>query len=160
MKRAIWRLNKFILKSSFAFQIFKLYLLSFIVPLAFTPLFYVIVKVFGESKAGPNKSHWFLAIVIAPIVETLIFQYGVFKILQASKFTRDKYGIYIFISALLFGFVHWYSLRYIVFAFSAGLTLGYTYYLYHKRPEKAFWTTTLVHSLHNLSGVLIFYLTN
>ena len=160
MKRTIWRLNKSILKSRFAFQIIKLYLLTFLVPLTFTPLFFIIVKLFGENVVGPNKGRWFTAIFVAPIVETLLFQYGVFKLLQLSKFTRDKHVHYIIISSLLFRLEHWYSLRYIVFAFSAGLPLAYTYYLFHKKPVKAFWATALVHSLHNLTGVLVFYLGN
>ena len=106
---------------------------------------------------GPNKSRWFIAIIIAPIIETLLFQFGVFKLMQLNKFTRDKYVHYIIISSLLFGLEHWYNLRYIIFAFSAGLPLAYTYYLYHKNPIKAFRFTALVHSLHNLTGLLIFY---
>lgn len=158
MITAIWRLNKSILKKPFAIQIFKLYLLSFIVLILISPLIYIVEKIVGESKAGPNKHHWLLIIVIVPIIETFIFQYGVFKILQAFKFTRSKYVIYIFISALLFGLEHWYSIKYILFAFTAGIALAYTYYLYHKNAIKAFWTTTLIHSLRNLTSLVIFYL--
>ncbi len=71
-----------------------------------------------------------------------MFQYGVFKLMQANRFTRDKHGHYIVISSLLFGLEHWYNLRYIVFAFSAGLPLAYTYYLYHKNHRKAFWNNS------------------
>jgi membrane protease YdiL (CAAX protease family) len=157
MKTIIWRLNRFFLKGPFAYQLFKLYLLSLIVPLAFFPLFYLVEKVFGENNAGPDLSKWFLAIVIAPVVETLLFQHSIFKLLQKNEYTRGKAAVYIIFSALLFGLSHTYSFYYIVAAFAGGLVLAYTYYLYHN-AKKAFWTTTCIHSLHNITAVLIFYL--
>jgi hypothetical protein len=103
----------------------------------------------SDSTNGPNMSSWILVIVLAPILETLLNQYLPFWLIQKWSWTRNKYGLYIFASAIVFGLCHTYSLQYMIFAFSVGIILGYTYFFYSKTPKTAFWSTTLIHSLRN-----------
>ena len=103
----------------------------------------------GENTNGPNTTSWILVIILAPILETFFNQYLPFKLFQNFTWTRNKYGLYILTSAIVFGLGHTYSLRYMIFAFSLGLILGYTYFFYSKTPKTAFWSTTLIHSLRN-----------
>jgi hypothetical protein len=109
----------------------------------------------GENTNGPNTTSWILVIILAPILETFFNQYLPFKLFQNFTWTRNKYGLYIFSSAIVFGFMHTYSLQYMIFAFSVGLVLGYTYFFYSKAPNKAFWSTTLIHALRNSFVMLI-----
>jgi membrane protease YdiL (CAAX protease family) len=72
--------------------------------------------------------------------------------------TKKKYGFYIVVSAILFGFSHYYSLQYILQAISIGLVLGYMDTFYSKTPTVAFWSVALIHALRNtLAFILEFY---
>ena len=113
-------------------------------------------KIEGIKNVGP-RNDYFLAIIVAPILETLIFQYGIFKIYQKIKAVTHKFHWFMWTSAILFGLSHFYSLVYIIFGIAEGFLFGYIYYFYHKNPEKAFWTTALVHCLHNSTSVLLLH---
>jgi membrane protease YdiL (CAAX protease family) len=88
--------------------------------------------------------------LFVPLFETFLFQQLPFKIMQNWSLTTNRYGIYILLSAIIFGLFHWYSLQYMIFAFAVGLVLGYTYFFYCKTPKVAFWSTVLIHGLRNL----------
>lgn len=124
------------------------YFSSFLIVLCVLPLLFLTDNL-SESENGPDVNSWILGIVLAPILETLLNQHLPFWLLQKLSWTRNKYGLYIFASAIAFGLLHTYSLRYMIFAFSIGLILGYTYLFYSKTPKIAFWSTTLIHSLRN-----------
>jgi len=124
------------------------YFSSFLIVLCVLPLLSLADKL-SESTNEPDVSSWILVIVLAPILETLLNQYLPFWLIQKWSLTRNKYGLYIFTSAIVFGLCHTYSLQYMIFAFSVGIILGYTYFFYSKTPKTAFWSTTLIHSLRN-----------
>ncbi|HYK76875.1 MAG TPA: CPBP family glutamic-type intramembrane protease [Daejeonella sp.] len=109
----------------------------------------------GNSDSGPDMKNWFIVIIVAPIVETFINQFGVFRIFNRIKITQGKQGWIILISASIFGLTHTYSLSYMIFGFSMGIVLAYIYYLFHHTPLKAFWTTALIHSFRNLTAAVL-----
>ena len=148
MKSIVWRMTLKLKRKPYWFQIVTFYFSSFLIVLCVMPLLF-LADIPSESTNGPNVSSWILIIVLAPIVETLLNQYLPFLLIQKWSLTRNKYGLYIFTSAIVFGLCHTYSLRYMIFAFSVGLILGYTYFFYSKTPKIAFWSTTLIHSLRN-----------
>lgn len=65
-----------------------------------------------------------LFVIIAPILETLIFQYAVIEICKRVKIAL-KYCC--FISALAFAFCHLYNIFYFIYTFVAGLMFAYLY---------------------------------
>ena len=96
-----------------------------------------------------------LAVIIAPIIETLVFQHLIFLIFRKWIPIKNKYFWAILISSVLFGLMHKYNVIYIIFAFLQGITLGYCYYFYKRNLVKAFWSTALVHAAHNSIAVLV-----
>lgn len=78
---------------------------------------------------------FFLLVVVAPVVETFIFQYG---IIELCLLVRSKYNkqIALFVSALLFGLSHSYNIIYIVFATIMGAALAFYYLCFRKYENK------------------------
>jgi membrane protease YdiL (CAAX protease family) len=164
MKKIIWRLTLKLKRKSLMTQIIIFYVLSFLIVFSVIPFLILTDSIIGENNNGPDFElgigSWILVVIIAPILETFLNQWLPFKLMQKWSLTKNKYGIYILISAIIFGLCHTYSLQYILFAFSVGLILGYTYFFYSKTPKLAFWITTLIHGLRNLTTFLIIASTN
>ncbi|MCC6289168.1 MAG: CPBP family intramembrane metalloprotease [Chitinophagaceae bacterium] len=98
----------------------------------------------------PEKS--ILALLISPIIETLLFQYIPNLILLKMKIS-NKY-LLIIIPSIFFGLSHTYHFLYAIMAFCGGMILNY-YYLEMKRKTRYYyWATALIHSLYNLYGLL------
>lgn len=145
-------------------QIIIFYISSFLIVCSVLPLLVLTDSIIGDNNNGPDIGvgigSWIFVAIIVPIFETLLNQKLPFNILQNWNLTKNKYGFYILISAIIFGLFHTYSLQYILFAFSVGLILGYTYFFYSKTPKLAFWITTLIHGLRNLTTLIIIASTN
>jgi len=157
MNKAYLKFYNFLLRKSYFSQIIIFYLLTFLVAIISLPLQLLAVQVAGNESAGPKGHNLLVATLIMPIIETLVFQHWVFKLLEKTGLKKNKYLWIIIISSVLFGISHDYSLRYVVFAVSEGFVLAYTYYFYRKNTAKAFWTTTLIHCLRNGTTALILY---
>lgn len=96
----------------------------------------------------------FLAVIIGPIIETLIFQLGLNELLIKLKI--KNYFLLLIIPSVLFASSHYYNWLYIILTFIGGLLLNW-FYLYAKVNGKfyAFCWVVFTHSLYNLYGVLI-----
>lgn len=74
--------------------------------------------------------NWFQVLlitgVITPVVEELIFRYGITKIIKRNKFFKKPDVISIYISAFLFGLVH-FNIIQSTYAFIFGIVLAYVY---------------------------------
>jgi uncharacterized membrane protein YccC len=120
--------------------------------------------IMGDTNSGPEFGKgidsWIFVGLVVPIVETFLNQKLPFVLLQSWNLTKNKYGLYVLLSAILFGLCHTYSVQYLLFAFSVGLILGYTYLFYSKTPKLAFWVTSLIHSLRNLTTLMLIAFTN
>jgi hypothetical protein len=94
---------------------------------------------------------FFLAVIVAPLFETLIFQKFLieFSIKMLDRLKLNNFLIPILISAIGFGLAHYYSLIYLINGLSMGIVLAYSYSIALKRKESAFWIVTLIHSLVN-----------
>ena len=154
MKSIFWIMTLKLKRKPYWIQMGIFYLSCFLIVFSVLPFILLTEVLVGESTEGPDLSSWFLVIILAPILETLINQHLPFKLMQKWSWTRNKYGLYIIVSALVFGLSHTYSLQYMIFAFSGGLILGYMYFFYSKTPRKSFWSTTLIHALKNSVAIL------
>lgn len=96
----------------------------------------------------------FLAVVFAPIIETLIFQLFLFRLLN--KIGIKSTLIIVIIMSIAFSQAHWYHWLYVIGAFINALFLNYFYvYVYQKRNELiAVLLTIAMHSSYNLYGLL------
>lgn len=139
-------------------------LFTYLIFIPLIPLFYLGEKYIGQM-GGPKsieKDSLFTTIIVTsivvPILETLIYQYGIIEILNSIKYFKGKNVIIAIISALLFGISHNYSLLYIFFGFSIGLVLAYSYIVYKQKDFSAFWVVVWIHCIRNFIATLLNYL--
>jgi membrane protease YdiL (CAAX protease family) len=93
------------------------------------------------------------AVIIVPLIETLIFQKWTYKLLSLTKFLKQRKILIMFLSAVIFGIIHFYSLSYIVYNVFTGFLFMFAYIVkLHKKP---YWTVVTLHGLINLFAILI-----
>ena len=101
-----------------------------------------------------EKEMLLLAVVLAPIIETLIFQLFLYRIINKTRINNTL--IIIILMSFVFSQAHWYHWLYVVAAFINGIFLNYFYlYTYKKKNELvAVLLTIVLHSSYNLFGFL------
>lgn len=164
MREIFKKINNYLKGLSTIKFIIIMVLLTFLVIIPFLPLFYLYENYIGEM-GGPvdleTGTLLFKVIhgsILAPIIETLIFQYAVIEILNAVKILKEKNIAIVIISAVLFGISHSYSYLYVFYAFIIGLLLAYSYLTYKKKNFSAFWVVFWIHCMRNtISTILIYY---
>lgn len=125
---------------------------SFILVIIIQVFFGVLNDTFLHiSTQNPiDKYSWqekfFLGVILAPIIETFIFQYLPFKVI--GKVIKNP--VYIIMgSSLFFAFNHYYNWLYVVVTFFIGLILNCNYYAVQKISKYGFWLTALLHAANN-----------
>jgi hypothetical protein len=155
MKSFFWRLTLKLKRKPYWLQISILFFFSYLIVISVFPFLFLTELADTGNTSGPDITIWVSVIVFAPLFETFLNQYLPYKLMQKWSFTKTKSGLYILLSAFIFGLCHCYNIKYMIFAFSVGLILGYTYLFYSKTPSKAFWSTTLIHAIRNSMVILI-----
>lgn len=164
MNRIFKKIDNYLKELSTIKFIIIMVLLTFLIIVPFLPLFYLYENHIGE-KGGPIDLETgtllykvMVGSILAPIIETLIFQYVVIEILNAVKILKEKNIAIVIISAVLFGISHSYSYLYIFYAFIIGLLLAYSYLVYKKKKFSAFWVVFWIHCIRNtISTILIYF---
>lgn len=101
----------------------------------------------------------FLAtVIIAPLLETFIFQYGIIKILRKINILKNNNLTIILISSLIFGLQHFYSLSYIIHTTILGIFLAYAFVVYERKKTSPFWVVCAIHSLKNFISFSLIYI--
>ena len=100
-----------------------------------------------------EKELFLLVVIFAPVIETLIFQWFLYQLLD--KIKVNSVSIVILMS-IAFSLAHWYHWLYVIAAFIKGLFLNYFYvYILKNRNELiAVLLTIVLHSSYNLFGFL------
>lgn len=93
-----------------------------------------------------NLEIFTIAVIIIPLIETLIFQYFIINIWI---YTKKNIYIGIFLSSMFFAISHAYNIIYVINMFIMGLILAYSFVLSKNRKWKAFWVVYSIHSLYN-----------
>lgn len=133
-----------------------------IISIIINSFFLLIVKNYEELKGKPafgNHSILWVSImglVVAPITETLCFQYLVFEGLKR-WFVKRKV-IPVIISASFFALSHFYSGYYIIEAFFSGLIFSYAYLVFSDKQVFAFGYVSIIHALRNVLPFVLFSL--
>lgn len=108
-----------------------------------------------------SLKYFFIAVFIAPIFETIIFQ--ILPYLFLSNYIQNKKKIVI-ISALFFGCMHYFnseSIFEILIVTLIGIVYSYTYFISIQRKENSpFLNVSLVHSNYNLFVFIVYYLSS
>lgn len=96
-----------------------------------------------------------IAVIVAPLLETLLFQSLIIEIIcKIIKRPRKNICIAVMVSSLAFALNHTYSLSYFIITLGAGMILAVAYYLGRYRKESAIILVALIHSIYNLSSTL------
>lgn len=96
-----------------------------------------------------------IAVIVAPLIETLLFQSLIIEIIcRIIKRPRKNICTAVMISSLAFALNHTYSLYYFIITLGAGMILALAYYLGRYRKENAIILVFLIHSFYNLSSSL------
>jgi len=93
-----------------------------------------------------------LTLVIAPLLETLIFQKFIFN---SCRLYIKSNLICILISAILFGLNHYDSITSIIQTFIIGIGFSLYYSILRKKEKNAFLKVALLHCLWNLLSLII-----
>lgn len=139
MKKVFKHIHNYLQELSTMRFIVTMILLTFLVIVPFLPLFSLYEKYIGEMGKPINivtaTLLWKIidGSILAPILETLIFQYAIIEILNSIKILKERSIVIVMVSAVLFGISHSYSYLYIFYAFIIGLLLAYSYLIYKKR---------------------------
>ena len=108
----------------------------------------------NESDLLAQIGHSFYGVIIAPIIETAIFQ----KLILDNSKPRIKNNILcVALSAVVFGLVHCTRIAQIVLAAFSGFYLGLFYTIARQKKYNAFWLTCLMHALWNLIVYILRY---
>ncbi|MBQ0085702.1 MAG: CPBP family intramembrane metalloprotease [Prevotella sp.] len=102
----------------------------------------------------------FALLIFAPIVETLLFQFGVIELLLLlRKNDRIYFSIACLISIVLFILSHGFRIEDILGVSAIGISLTYCYAFYRTKESrmKAFGLTSLLHFLYNVLSLMLSY---
>ncbi|CEJ70764.1 CAAX amino terminal protease self-immunity [Chryseobacterium oranimense G311] len=96
----------------------------------------------------------FIAIFVAPFIETLVFQHLPYLVLTRWIKLKNEL-LCIVIMSMIFSSMHYYNWLYIVMTFFGGLILNNLYVYYYKHARRySFILTAIFHVLFNLYGFL------
>ena len=108
----------------------------------------------NESDLLAQIGQFFSAVIIAPVIETVIFQ----KLILDNSKPRIKNNIVcVALGAVVFGLAHINGLFRIVLATFVGFYLGLFYTIARQKKYNAFWLTCLMHALWNLIVYILRY---
>jgi membrane protease YdiL (CAAX protease family) len=92
-----------------------------------------------------------IAIIVAPLIETLLFQALIIEITcRFIKRPRKNIWISVIVSSVAFALSHTYCISYIFITFLAGIILALAYYLGRYRKEGVIVLVFVIHSVYNL----------
>ncbi|PJE47998.1 MAG: hypothetical protein CUR34_00520 [Sediminibacterium sp.] len=108
---------------------------------------------FPNHSAGPTfdskKEEFLFVVILAPLIETLIFQYSIITSLLEKR--PKAYLFACIFSAILFGLSHFYSPVYILKTFFSGLLFATLYLVVSQKKRNAFIAVVIAHALYNLT---------
>ena len=121
-------------------------------------IFYLPVALFLPARSSSGEIQFFKiidSIIIAPVLETLIFQALVIYILD--RLLTKKITFQIAISSFLFGSFHNYNITYIFFGVFLGIVLSTAFILYKRKNSwnDAYLAVVFIHALRNMIAIFI-----
>ncbi len=102
-----------------------------------------------DAKKIPLVLLFLLAVIIAPILETFVYQFLIIRLLKKLNFFKNRMLLQVLISAVFFSTAHTYSIYYVFIAFVVGFSLAYAFVIYEDKKASAFWVTMAIHGLIN-----------
>jgi len=94
--------------------------------------------------------YFFSTVILAPILETLIFQFLPFSIANSKFKHKKRLYVYLILASTFFGLAHLYNLSYLFFGLITGFVLAFFFYVGTLRKENAVLLMFIIHSFYNL----------
>ena len=124
-----------------------------------------IIKVIIPEKLaffisnGPDINHGIIyniivLCIIGPIQETLCYFAFINKILN-SLLKKKSVLLYIVVSSIIFGSMHFYNLQYILWATFTGLFMAIEYSIAYRKNERPIIQVSIVHGVRNLISLIL-----
>lgn len=138
-------------------------LYSFMVFFIFLPFTLAIDAFFPGDldwlETSPNVKLFFMVVILAPLIETLLCQTLIIEVLKRliPHRVQWKTRAILILSALVFGLMHMPNIPYTFSNFWSGIVLAQTYFLAGRKGLSPFWSTATVHAGRNL---IVFILMN
>lgn len=107
-----------------------------------------------SNNSGNMLFNLFIILIFAPLIETLLFQSILIRILKKIPFVKQSQLGVVVISALLFALTNPSRPLFILHAFIGGSLLSHTYIYFDESESKGFYHTALLHMLLNLSTLI------
>lgn len=119
---------------------------------------YIIEYIAGEDTLNidffNDKSLLYIfifTVIVGPIIETLIFQFGIIELILLLKKNKFFEILAILISSIIFGLTHNYNVYYIIFGVFIGIIFGIIYIVAKRRKDmNAFTIVLIAHAFTNL----------
>lgn len=114
----------------------------------------IIFGLFSNGSGGnplllKNKYYAFvIGVLIAPFIETIIFQTIPFYFINKFIKHKKKFYILVFISPILF--IHTFNISYMFISYLVGIILMFMYYVAYYRKENAIILIFAIHFINNL----------
>lgn len=124
---------------------------------AFTEIFNIVDFEFSEPPSLTNRGIPGMIVkglVIAPILETLIYQQFIYYLLSKLSFLKNQTMLICVVSGIVFGLAHTYSLIYMIQTSLIGFVFMYAFLIHIENFKKSFWLITFIHFLVNLTVFL------
>ena len=136
-------------------SVIMLVLLAVVVNVLITSLFSFVL--FPNHSAGPKIDslieHFFIAVILSPLVETALVQYLVINFIINK--IKNSSLLACIVSSVIFAAFHHYSFAYVLKTFLSGFLYGTLYLTTIQKNSNAFLVTSIAHSIFNTVGFCI-----
>lgn len=144
-------------------NIFKFFIYMFLIHIISTHVIVYVIEMNKLDRLLDVKyfddlnllSSFFIASFFGPLIETLLFQLVIYKIIMFFSFKNYNYIIFIVSSSILFGLSHSYNLLTIISGIYSGLILALIFIGFSIKTKYAFFITLLFHSCYNIYAFII-----
>ena len=161
MKNILQKIHTFFVKLPIVWFILIILISQFIIDycLLFVLSYILIVDDPTAYDYFLQFPYWLQLTILFPaaFIETILYQWLVFKILRLIKFFRNNIIIIVLISALLFGVSHYNNLIQQIITFFGGIVLAYSYILTEEKKLSPVLVVTIIHFIYN---VILFSIIN
>lgn len=143
--------SNFLIRINIVWLIVGMALLSIIVPSIIVSILAMIYNLKETEIGSIGIQKIIFALIIAPIVETLLFQSFAFWLLR--RITIQNHTLICICSSFFFALAHS-GIEMQLSSFFGGLIFSLTYLVCESRSESPFWITCIIHSIRN--GFVLF----
>ncbi len=133
---------------------YKIVILFYLIDVLISSIFsYLLFKNSTDSyKFSTLGEEFFIAVIVAPILETYIFQHILINILEKKT---NNLNIIILSCGILFGIMHIYNIGYFLKGLISGVIYGILYISIRFKKSNPVLNVSICHSIYNLTAFLI-----